>query len=566
MPSTYFFMILKLIKKINGNNFLGLLISLCLAIAIGAKLPIYPDEIATRILIERYFFSGHYKVSLTPYCSEGFLILQNGILLISAIFWSLLPKINLDYLYRGFPVFIFLLTIAITFLKQKSIKEIRNPWFLLLGIQGAGIYSFIIIRPEVFIAFFIAIIFCVGLHIIDLKNNLPHRALICFYCVIIFLVYALACFVHPKSLYLILPILVIYYFIFDKIGRANYLNLFISFILILTLFVAYESVALHSLSINSCKFFPEIEKIMKAQGVNALQLFNDPQSFFSGFQNTISFDRLKRSLFQASFKKAYDINFLPPTPRNFFVCVVILVNYATLLFALFFSFYFFAKALICKVFDKRLVLLVSVLLVDICFFIFDTTKNWYNINLEVFIIGLIIFWQTNTTNNFYSKSRNVLFSFVKKLKLLILISILLSIVVNYFYVYKKFDKGFESVGFSADLNLNDFNSFIRANFSYEFENLQLPLIIDDLTYNSFFKHTRIYAVTYTTLFVNNLGVSNYTRSETLSAKFFENATFPIGITRCTYMPANSIPIKKVKYGFNNIEICKWKLNQKEILE
>ncbi len=38
------------------------------------QLPIYPDEVAYRIFLERFFINGGFKQSVTPYCTEGFMV------------------------------------------------------------------------------------------------------------------------------------------------------------------------------------------------------------------------------------------------------------------------------------------------------------------------------------------------------------------------------------------------------------------------------------------------------------------------------------------------------------
>jgi hypothetical protein len=226
------------------------------------------------------------------------------------------------------------------------------------------------------------------------------------------------------------------------------------------LYTAYNFVTLHTLSLGSCKAFPEIEKIMKAQGVNVLKLFTEPFTFFAGLYEAISFHNLWRSISQISFKSSYDISFLPPTKNNWIVLFTRPLNYLVIFYSLYYVIYYFIKAFASKSLRHSSILLFPIFFVDICFFIFDATKNWYNINLEIFVLSLLLFYQANTGRNLIANKSPSLLNIESKLKLLIPISIFLSLIINYQYIYKEFRKGFEGPGFSISLNLNEFNHFI----------------------------------------------------------------------------------------------------------
>ena len=108
--------------------------------------------------------------------------------------------------------------------------------------------------------------------------------------------------------------------------------------------------------------------------------------------------------------------------------------------------------------------------------------------------------------------------------------------------------------------MNDFNSFISNNFSSELYDLDQPLIIDDLTYNTFYLHKNLFAVTYIGIFIK-YNDSNLSSSNRKSLDFMRNNNrLPVGITRCSYRLPNSTLIQKVTYLPVNIDVCKWEMH------
>jgi hypothetical protein len=222
MAKNFIYRVIYFFKVYLPNSTLLVLLFLIASLFLASFLPIYPDEIATRILIERYDISDGYKVSLTPFCLEGFRILHNGIESFAGVFWSFISNIKLTYHYRALPIIIFLASILITFFSRYKKKEIHNIWFLFLILQGVGIYSFVVVRPEVFIAFFISCLLWIGFDVINLKRNFESRLRLFFYAFVVLFIFILACYVHPKSLYLLAPIFVIFFISLKKLKTINF--------------------------------------------------------------------------------------------------------------------------------------------------------------------------------------------------------------------------------------------------------------------------------------------------------------------------------------------------------
>jgi hypothetical protein len=182
----------------NQKN-IGLLMTLflCFGLFMALSLPIYPDEVAYRILLERYFQTGGYKQSLLPYCIEGFQVTPPHLLKLSAIFWSFLGQINTAFEYRIVPIITLALTLGSLFWFASRNYLRAAPWYLLLFMLGVPVYALVIIRPEIFILFSFAILAISGLFIAKHGNSHPNANLLV--AVGVSLLFILVSYIHPKA-------------------------------------------------------------------------------------------------------------------------------------------------------------------------------------------------------------------------------------------------------------------------------------------------------------------------------------------------------------------------------
>ena len=125
---------------------------LVITIYSASHLPIYSDEVAYKIFLERYFLNGGFKQSVTPYCAEGFLVNPAIPLRPAAVLWSLIGYFGEDWIsYRILPLLSLMIIIS-TLIYNGLKNNVGTAWpsILLIGI-GPAIYGLVIFRPEIFI-------------------------------------------------------------------------------------------------------------------------------------------------------------------------------------------------------------------------------------------------------------------------------------------------------------------------------------------------------------------------------------------------------------------------------
>lgn len=550
----------KMLKIPLSNMPKVLLIAVLLLIALfmTLRLPIYPDEIAYRILLERFFQSGGYKSSITPYCIEGFQVAPPRLLMFSAMVWSFLGEINSAIAYRVIPISLLILSLGSLYWFSWQYKLRSKSWFLLLFLPGVTIYGLVILRPEIFIVSSIVMLMISGLYVTktDKLNILLSVA------VLVTVQFILVCFVHPKALYLILPTLITLVLIFEKVllstVRATLIVIFIASVLLAT----YDALEIHRLGYASCNDFPEIQRAMNSLNVNVFDFFKDRSKFISNLLIANDSVRFDRTLSQLAFKSGYDIGVLPDVNSNDFSRNILNSTIKTTVLATFAYVLLIIISIGVETLQKRhversFIVYLGVSLAVGCQFFFNIPKNWYDISLSVFSLGTLAFVGSGL---FQAQSDVVIVeitnSLARILQPLIAITIIFSLYFNYNFIYKKYVNGYVGPGISTELSINKFNEFIKNKFPLDYVNKSQPIIIDDLTYHTFSNRARAYPITYLMLNArNNPGTIDIVLSgETL-----------IGVTRCSLWAGfDSIKtttlLERVTFisNLNNpIEICKW---------
>src|ERR1035437_5353409 len=142
---------------------LSILVFLVLVICQARLLPIYPDEVAYKIFLERFFLNGEVKQSLTPYCMEGFRAHVPFPLLPAAVAWSALQTLGIGGMsFRLVPLVALGGTIGLLVLNglRRGDAGIWRP-LLLLGL-GPALYGLVILRPEILVIFTGVVLFFVN--------------------------------------------------------------------------------------------------------------------------------------------------------------------------------------------------------------------------------------------------------------------------------------------------------------------------------------------------------------------------------------------------------------------
>ena len=245
----------------------------------ASQLPLYPDEVAYRILLERFFISGGYKTSLTPYCTEGFQVVPPHLLKLSAYFWSCLSHINSTITYRFIPETLLLVSVGSLYWFVSKYGKVINPLFLSLFLLGVSIYGLVILRPEIIIAMALVLLTISGLYISRIESPRPNVSLSI--AILVTLLFILVSYVHPKALYLILPTVVVLGLIVQKVFHSPVRVVFLGIMIYIVLLTTYDSVHIHQLGYTSYDAFPEVEKVMKSMSVNILDIFHAPTNFMT---------------------------------------------------------------------------------------------------------------------------------------------------------------------------------------------------------------------------------------------------------------------------------------------
>jgi hypothetical protein len=84
----------------------------------------------------------------------------------------------------------------------------------------------------------------------------------------------------------------------------------------------------------------------------------------------------------------------------------------------------------------------------------------------------------------------------EKLQKLIVVIIVLSLCINFQYLYLQFRDGFVGIGISTQIPMDKLKLSVQTEFRQDIENNDQPIIIDDLTYSMFKDHVNTLPVTY----------------------------------------------------------------------
>lgn len=245
---------------------------LTLAVFSAFQLPIYPDEVAYKIFLERFFLNGGFKQSLTPYCAAGFMVPPSTVLVPAAAVWSLIELLGSDWMsYRTLPVlsFIFIVVMLIAYSLQ---HHARIPWSgLLLVMVGPTIYGLIIFRPEIFIL-------AIGLMIFLICGSMQKKqswAIRIMLSIFLLMLYSAIAYIHPKALYLSPLVIIGPLLSTPYIKNLSLRFLYICSITLLILWVTISAVSLHKAQFLTCPEVPGIETLMGHQAINPLSIASD---------------------------------------------------------------------------------------------------------------------------------------------------------------------------------------------------------------------------------------------------------------------------------------------------
>lgn len=537
-------------SKINSPIYLFEVLALLLltySILVALKLPIYPDEVAYKIFIERYFYNDGYKQSLTPYCTTGFLVKPPLLLLPASIFGSFLTFLGGGWWsYRAMPL-VSIIAIVLLIIRYNYIKCGRLPWAsLLIVVITPCIYGLVILRPEIFILLGGLIIFLTSFWLVDNKLSFFRAYLLS---TLILFIYSFLILIHPKALYL-LPITLLF-FLYTNIAieKSIWKFIYLLFFMALIFNISLSAIELHKLQFLACNEVPKIQLGMNSQSINLLSIFTDPASFKQDINNFYNYRLFERSISQFTFKSDFDINYLPNIDK--FNILIILLNILNLSIL---SILFMGISIVSVIgwlflpIKKYLLFLALTLSYFVPYFL-NINKNWYE---NSFFLGalMIIFslYYPYFNNHFKSKISKY---FILILKFLIFTAATGTAILIEMNFNTKFEDGFIGPGTNIPLNRDSVNESIRHLIARNSIKEQRGYVVDDLTYDSLKDVKVILPATYLSL-VGDWPI--------LVKKSLESNLINYGVTRCITLKIvnpklNWVAIDQVQDSDSGEAIC-----------
>jgi hypothetical protein len=472
-----------------------------IAVGLTAFLPIYPDEFAYKIFLERFFINGGFKQSASPFCPEGFLVKPNLLLIPAAAFWSIISWLGSDWeSYRIIP-FLGLLIIYSTLILHNVRKGERTFWPLLLFMtMGPSLYGIVLLRPEILI-----LSVCMMLYVLArLMLSTQKEVSLYFYVSLLLLLFSLIAYVHPKALYLlpvvVVPVIMMSFNFRHKLHGAFYAMFFIT----MALLISYTAVDMHSVQFLSCDAITKIAQLMNKQAVNPLELFEAPGKFFESMKLALSGNAFELSFERMLFYKSYPVSYLPAKQNINFLAI--LANVFIVAIVIQFIVYIVWKSIICWRFlkgaeeRKQFYLVVSVIVSLFIPFILNITKHFYEVSFffcSLMIIAALL-WPFKVEvprpsgqgfNRCKSRLNTLFFMYMMTVSIL-------CVGLQYHDFTREFIAGYQGPSQSVAINRKLFGEKIRQALLKASILETEPIMMDDLTYDAVREHPIVIPVTY----------------------------------------------------------------------
>lgn len=464
--------------------------------------PIYPDEVAYRLFLERFFVADGLKQSVTPYCAEGFLVAPPTLLLPAAATWSLLSFFGGGYWsYRIVPAVCWLIIFASLYWHGRRHGSQSFWLLLLLLLPGPSIYSLILLRPEIVLLMLGVLIYVWGSNQILSSRFIP----VLLSALLIGFIYSLALYMHPKIVYLAPALVLALSLRFRDLPTAPMRFTFLVAGYMLIGGLVLSAIWLHKLQYTSCAAYPALAETMNMQAVNPLQFFSAPIQFFVKLKEAFSPSLWALTAERLSYWSEYQVAFLPGTVAATSTLVIIrcvVVIAFTLVVVT--SFVSQIKTLSNKPTRSKFwpaILLLTVGLGLIGPFLLNLKRHFYDVSLlasSIVVIACLtqtlLFEKNQSTSEFKRRVLKVALPFI------LLCMGILGTIMNVHFV-KRFLAGYEGPSISIQKLPEQKRLAVRISQSLEKIGVanHEPLLIDDFTYDWVWEHPRLYPITYMTV-------------------------------------------------------------------
>lgn len=501
------------------------------AVISASFLPIYPDEIAYKIFLERFFINGGYKQSVTPYCISGFMVSPPLVLIPAAATWAGLLWLDSGWAsYRLLPLMALLLIPCMLSINS-HFSEKKSSWQSIMLITiGPVIYGLLILRPEIFIILGGLTIFVLSKFL--LKNG-PVSARLSISIVVLY-IYSVLVYMHPKALYLT-PLLLFGFLFSAFLLREKWMC--ISYIIgsfIMVGWLAWASLNLHNIQFISCPEVPAIQSLMGKQAVNILAVLNDWSQFWGGVSQAFGADIFHKTISQLSFKSNFDIGYLPGLQSVGVIDVFANIVNISLIFLSLIAVLSAPYLLREKISIYENILGLALMAGYFAPFFLNLTRHWYEISF--FIGGLMVLLGIYYPN-FPDLTRCSGIRSTKSWQFwswLLIGASILNLLLEYKYFFKNFINRYEGPGISVFADRSDVDRKVASLLKENSVNFNESLIIDDLTYDAV-KYRKI-LIPYTYLAVNGVNPSD-------ARLALQKFNVQIGLVRCSNLGASNIGIR-----------------------
>ena len=459
-------------------------------------LPLYPDEIAYKIFLERFFLNGGFKQSLTPYCTQGFLADIPLPLIPAAIFWSALRWFGSGWLsYRLVPLAALGATIGLLTVNGWRKGDVGIWRTLLLIATGPAVYGLVILRPEILTLFGGLVLFLLARRLSEPAST----STILVSTVISLFVFSLVAFVHPKALYLSPLLLIGLYFGSCGIKTNKYRLVLFGCMTLVAFSLIISALSLHQLQFLTCPEVPAIERNMSIQSVNIVDAILRPCRFLSTLKIAFSAETFSATITQVQFKPNYPFNYLPDSISGDLLTnitnVAILAGLASAIIYIMVKFFLLACTSRDTKTRKELILIAALGAGFGTPMAFNLTRYWYEI---AFMIGGITLLAAliRPIPLSWSGLRPFQPAFDIVAGIGTFIIAILTLVVIQTLLTPKLMKGFEGPGVTiftdqARVAVAVSNLLVK----YKIETSE-PIILDDNTYETLSSHPVVIPITY----------------------------------------------------------------------
>lgn len=279
--------------------FFILLIGLSL-LGVAALYPIYPDEITNIFLTGRNGIGDGLKLWLTPACTLKPIYIPPPLLYVYELIGQVFDYILTHRSLRATSLFLSFIVFGFWYwlVRNKGTDKNLILILIILTLPPIFINSFVYLRPEKYLLFFLVLSIYLNIYSFSKKKTLTLYSL----------VFMVGIINHPKAYYF-LPLYL--YILFRNIGPNNLLVTIYNLVLLGIVSVAAWQNYFLSLETYICEPIPFIRNFISNYALNPGLILKDPAEFFYKLFLFNDFSHTYRAISQFFIRSNYDIGYLP---------------------------------------------------------------------------------------------------------------------------------------------------------------------------------------------------------------------------------------------------------------